>query len=133
MTITIFGDPKIVRKITPKDYAYQAPATIGPVTLDYTKTVVNSSDHRVYNFVGSDKLRGSNQLIVLLNPRNTERICYRIYDYQLYISNEIRNYANPALPAIHSFERFKMIEMFPVQSRIDILHPNGQKAVAPTF
>ena len=133
MTISVFGDPRIVRKITPTDYVYQSPANIGPVTLDYTKTVVNSSDHRVYNFVGSDKLRGSNQLIVLLNPRNTERICYRIYDYQLYISNEIRNYANPALPAIHSFERFKMIEMFPVQSRIDILHPNGQKNVAPTF
>ena len=78
MTITVFGDPRIVRKITPKEYTYTAPSTIGPVTLDYTQTVVNTSDNRVYNFIGADKLRFGNQLWVLLNPRNTDRMCYRI-------------------------------------------------------
>lgn len=125
MTVTIYGDPRIVRKITPTEYTYQAPASIGPVVLDYTQTIVNTKDQRVYNFVGSDKLRNTNELMVILNPRNSERICYRIYDYQLYISNEIRNAANPALPAIHSFERWRMIEMMPVQSRIKILNPSG--------
>lgn len=128
MTVTIYGDPRIVRKITPTEYTYQAPASIGPVQLDYTQTIVNTKDHRVYNFVGADKLRGTNELIVILNPRNSERICYRIYDYQLYISNEIRNAANPALPAIHAFERWKMVEYQPVQSRITILHPSGMNA-----
>ena len=132
MTVTIYGDPRIVRKITPKEYTYQAPANIGPVTLDYTQTVVNTSDSRVYNFVGTDKMRNTNELMVLLNPRNTERICYRLYDYQLYISNEIRNAANPSLPAIHSFERFLMKSYQPVQSRILIRHSNGQKS-DPTF
>lgn len=127
MTITVFGDPRVVRKITPTDYTYQAPANIGPVTLDYTQTVVNTKDQRVYNFVGSDKLRNTNELMVLLNPRNSERICYRIYDYQLYISNEIRNAANPSLPAIHSFERWILKEYQPVQARISILHPSGMK------
>lgn len=126
MTISIVGDPRIVRKITPKEYSYQAPANIGPVTLDYTQTVVNSSDRRVYNFVGSDKLRNTNELMVILNPRNTERICYRLYDYQLYISNEIRNSANPSLPAIHSFERFLVKAYQPVQGRISILNPSGR-------
>lgn len=125
MTVTIFGDPEIVRKITPKDYSYQAPANIGPVTLDYTQTIVNSTDKRVYNFIGSDKMRGTNQLMVLLNPRNTERIIYRIYDYQLYISNEIRNIANPALPAIHAYEDWTFVEYQPVQGRIAILNPSG--------
>jgi hypothetical protein len=127
MTITVFGDPRVVRKITPTDYTYQAPANIGPVTLDYTQTIVNTKDQRVYNFVGSDKLRNTNELMVLLNPRNSERICYRIYDYQLYISNEIRNAANPSLPAIHSFERWILKEYQPVQARISILHPSGMK------
>ena len=126
MTISIVGDPRIVRKLTPKEYAYQAPAAIGPVTLDYTQTIVNASDKRVYNFVGSDKLRNTNQLMVILNPRNTERICYRIYDYQLYISNEIRNAANPALPAIHAFERYLAKAYQPVQGRINILNPSGK-------
>ena len=125
MTITIFGDPEIVRKITPKDYSYQAPSSIGAVTLDYTQTIVNNSDKRVYNFIGSDKMRGTEQLMVILNPRNTERIVYRIYDYQLYVSNEIRNIQNPALPAIHAFERWKFVEYQPVQGRIDILNPSG--------
>ena len=128
MTITVFGDPRIVRKITPTEYTYQAPANIGPVVLDYTQTIVNTKDNRVYNFVGSDKLRNTNELMVILNPRNTERICYRIYDYQLYISNEIRNSANPSLPAIHSFERMLVKEYQPVQARISILNPQGIRA-----
>lgn len=125
MTVTIYGDPRIVRKITPTEYTYQAPANIGPVTLDYTQTIVDTKDNRVYNFVGSDKFRNTNELMILLNPRNTERICYRIYDYQLYISNEIRNAANPSLPAIHAFERWKLVHYQPVQSRIKILNPSG--------
>lgn len=125
MTITVFGDPEIVRKITPKEYSYVAPANIGPVTLDYTQTIVNTPDKRVYNFIGSDKMRGSNQLMIVLNPRNSERIIYRIYDYQLYVSNEIRNIANPALPAIHAFERWQFVEYQPVQGRIQILNPTG--------
>ena len=129
MTISIVGDPRIVRKLSPKDYVYQAPANIGPVTLDYTQTIVNASDKRVYNFVGSDKYRNTNQLMIILNPRNTERIVYRLYDYQMYISNEIRNSANPSLPSIHAFERFLMKEYLPVQGRVDILNASGMRGV----
>jgi hypothetical protein len=125
MTVSVVGDPRIIRKLTPKDYAYQAPANIGPVTLDYTQTIVNSTDKVVYNFVGSDKMRGTNELMIILNPRNTDRICYRLYDYQLYISNEIRNNMNPNLPAIHAFERYKTVAYQPVQGRISILNPSG--------
>ena len=124
MTVTVFGDPDLVRKITPPSYSYQTPANIGPVQLDYTKTVV-TSDNRVYNFIGSDKLRGSTEFIVILCPKGTDRIVYRIYDYQMYISNEIRNADNPALPNIHAFERWKFVEYQPVQGRINILHPTG--------
>ena len=127
MTVSIFGDPRLVRKITPKDYTYAAPSTIGPVTLDYTQTVVNTSDNRVYNFIGADKLRFTDEFWVLLNPRNTDRLCYRLYDYQLYISNEIRNSMNPSLPSIHAFERYKLVEMQPVQARITILNPSGMR------
>ena len=125
MTVTIYGDPRIVRKVTPTEYTYQAPANIGPVTLDYTQTIVNNKDQRVYNFVGSDKFRNTNELMIILNPRNTDRICYRLYDYQLYISNEIRNSANPSLPAIHAFERWLLKAYQPVQSRIKIPNPSG--------
>ena len=125
MTVTIFGDPRIVRKITPKEYSYVAPANIGPVTLDYTQTIVNMSDKRTYNFIGSDKLRNTNELMILLNPKNSERICIRIYDYQLYVSNEIRNIANPALPAIHAFERYIVKDYQPVMAKTKILNPSG--------
>ena len=125
MTVTIFGDPRIVRKITPKEYSYTAPANIGPVTLDYSQVISNLSDKRVYNFIGSDKMRNTNTLDILLNPRNSERICIRIYDYQLYFSNEIRNIANPALPAIHAFERWKAVAYQPVISKVKIKNPSG--------
>jgi len=124
MTVTIYGDPDLVRKITPTTYSYQTPASIGPVELDFTKTVY-TSDRRHYQFIGSDKLRGTTEFILVLCPNGTDRILYRIYDYQMYLSNEIRNADNPALPAIHSFERWKFVEYTPVQGRINILHPNG--------
>ena len=65
--------------------------------------------------------------MILLNPRNTDRFCYRIYDYQLYISNEIRNSVNPSLPAIHSFDRYLCKEYQPVQAQVTILNPSGMR------
>ena len=124
MTISVIGNPYIIRQITPTEYTYTAPSSIGPVELDFTRTVV-TSDKRVYNFIGSDKMRDTANLIVVLCPRNTDRIVYRIYDYQLYVSNEIRNAANPALPAIHAFERWKFVEYQPVQARITVANPDG--------
>lgn len=130
MTVTVFGAPDLIRKITPTEYTYQTPSNIGPIELDFVKTVV-TSDKRVYQFISSDKLRGNSNLIIVLCPRNTDRIVYRIYDYQLYVSNEIRNMANPALPAIHAFERWKFVEYQPVQGRIKIMHPTGLTEIAP--
>lgn len=124
MVVTVYGDPDLVRRITPTEYDYKAPSNIGPVQLDFTRTVV-TSDQRVYNFIGSDKMRGSTEFIVILCPRGTDRIIYRIYDYQMYISNEIRNADNPALPNIHAFDRWKFVEYQPVQGRVNILHPTG--------
>lgn len=130
MTISVFGAPELIRKITPTEYTYQTPSNIGPVELDFVKTVV-TSDKRVYQFISTDKLRGNSNLIIVLCPRNTDRIVYRIYDYQLYVSNEIRNMANPALPAIHAFERRKFVEYQPVQGRIQIKNPTGLTEIAP--
>lgn len=129
MTVCIYGDPQVVRKITPKEYTFQAPAAIGPVELDYSQTIVNQTDKRLYQFFGSDKMRGSNELMILICPRNSERIVYRIYDYQLYVSNEIRNASNPALPALHAFERFKLVSYQGVQGKVKILNPSGIKTV----
>ena len=126
MVITIFGDPDLVRKITPVEYSYTTPNSIGAVDLDYKRTVV-TSDKRIYQFIGSDKLRWNDTLIVLLMPHNTNRVTYRIYDYQMYVSNEIRNAANPTLPAVTAFERFLIDEYQPVQSRIKILNRSGLK------
>ena len=126
MVITIFGDPDLIRKITPVEYSYTTPNSIGAVDLDYKRTVV-TSDKRIYQFIGSDKLRWNDTLIVLLMPHNTNRVTYRIYDYQMYVSNEIRNAANPTLPAVTAFERFLIDEYQPVQSRIKILNSSGLK------
>ena len=124
VTFNIIGRDDLIRKITPTDYTYQSPSSIGPVQLDFVKTVV-TSDKRTYQFISSDKLRDSNNLMIILCPRNSERFIYRIYDYQMYLSNEIRNISNPALPAVHAFERWIMKDYQPVQGRIRILNPTG--------
>lgn len=130
MVITIFGDPDLIRKITPVEYSYTTPNSIGAVDLDYKRTVV-TSDKRIYQFIGSDKLRWNDTLIVLLMPHNTNRVTYRIYDYQMYVSNEIRNAANPTLPAVTAFERFLIDEYQPVQSRVSIQNRSGLRASQP--
>lgn len=127
VTISVIGAPNIIRKITPTEYTYQSPSSIGPVEIDYTRTVV-TSDKRVYNFIGSDKMRNNQNLIVLLNPRNSDRVIYCIYDYQLYLSNEIRNNQMYALPAVHAFERFKLVAYQPVQGRLRILNQTGMRS-----
>lgn len=126
MTITVYGDPDLVRMISPdaNDCSYQSPSNIGPVELDFEKTVY-MSNKRLFNFIGSDKLRKTDQFILILCPNHTNRIMYRIYDYQMYLSNEIRNADNPALPSLHAFERWKFVEYTPVQGRITIEHPRG--------
>ena len=122
MTFSIYGDPDVIRRITPKEYTYSSPASVGPITLDYEQTIVNVNDKRVYNFIGSDKMRNSKELMILINPRNSDRIIYRIYDYQLYVSNEVRNISNPALPNIYAFERYTFVSYQPVQARVKVLN-----------
>lgn len=123
MVITVFGRPDLIRKITPTEYTYQTPSSIGPIDLNFTKTVT-TSDKRVYQFISSQKIT-DDDLIIILCPRNSERIIYRIYDYQMYVSNEIRNAALYTLPAVHAFERWKFVQYQPVQGRISILNPSG--------
>ena len=127
MQVNIIGRPGIIRQITPIEYAYQTPSNVGPIQLDFRKTVV-TSDNRVYNFISSDKLFGNDTLIVLLIPKNTNRIVYRIYDYQMYISNEIRDAEMPQLPALTAFQRYKFFELFGVQARLSIANPTGLRS-----
>lgn len=132
VTVTFFGRPDIVRKITPTEYSYESPKNIGPVQLEFKKAV-HTSDNRNYQFISSQKFEKKvgtggglgNQLICILSPKNTDRIIYKIYDYQMYVSNEIRNVQTYTLPAVHAFERWMMMEYQPVQGRIEILNPTG--------
>jgi hypothetical protein len=130
MQVCIIGRPGIIRQITPVEYAYQTPANVGPIELDFKKTVV-TSDKRVYNFISSDKLFGNDNLIVLLIPKNSNRIVYRLYDYQMYISNEIRDAENPSLPALTAFQRYKFFEFQPVQGRLFVANPTGLREHLP--
>lgn len=124
-TLTVFGDPLIVDAISPQEWTYKSPAALGAVTLNYTQTVVNDNNKKVFNFIGADNLRNTNELIIILKPHNSERITYRIYDYQLFVSNEVGNITNPVLPGIYAFERWAFYEFQPVQGRVKILHPTG--------
>ena len=126
VTIAVYGEPDIIRRITPETVTYTTPSNIGPVELDFSKSVI-TSDKRVFSFVGSDDMRteGDPEFIITLCPRNSMRIIYVIYDYQFYVSNEIRQNDNPALPNILVFERWLFDEYQPVQGRIDIHNPSG--------
>ncbi|MGL5752618.1 MAG: hypothetical protein ACRCXT_18925 [Paraclostridium sp.] len=123
MTVSIVGRNDLIRKITPTTYDYKSPANIGPVSLEYNKTIM-TSDNRVYQFVSSSKIKG-NKLIILLNPRNTDRIIYKVVDYQMYVGNDIKNATYYTLPAVTAFERYMFLQYQPVQGRVEILNPSG--------
>ena len=128
MTIAVIGRPDLIRKVTPTQYIYQSPSSIGPVELEFTKTVV-TSDKRVYEFISTAKMSDNNNLIVVLKPRNSNRVMYKVFNYQFYVSNEIRDAVNYPLPAVTAFERWKMIQYQPVQCRIQIVNPRGLREV----
>ena len=130
MKICIIGRPGLIRQITPVEYTYESPSNVGPIELDFKKTVV-TSDKREYNFISSDKLFGNDNLIVLLIPKNTNRIIYRLYDYQMYISNEIRDAENPSLPALTAFQRYKFFGFQEVQGRLFVANPTGLREHLP--
>ena len=130
MQICVIGRPSIIRTVTPTEYAYQTPANVGPIELDFKKTVV-TSDKRVYNFISSDKLFNNDNLIILLIPKNTNRIIYRLYDYQMYISNEIRDSENPSLPALTAFQRYKFFGFQECQGRLHVANPTGIREYLP--
>ena len=130
MKICIIGRPQLIRQITPVEYTYTSPSNVGPVELSFEKTVV-TSDKREYHFLSSDKMFGNDNLIVLLIPKNSNRIIYRLYDYQMYISNEIRDAENPALPALSAFQRYKFFEFQPVQGRLFVANPTGLREHLP--
>lgn len=124
MTIAVFGRPELIKRIVPQQFTYQTPSNIGPVELDFTRTIV-TSEKRVYNFVSTQKMRNNNNLIVLLIPRNSMRITYKVIDYQMYISSEIRDHEQYELPAMTCFERWLFLSYQPVQGRIRVLNPSG--------
>lgn len=128
MTVAVIGRPDLIRKVTPTQYVYQSPSSIGPVELEFTKTVV-TSDKRVYEFISTAKMSDNNNLIVVLKPRNSNRVMYKVFNYQFYVSNEIRDAVNYPLPAVTAFERWKMIQYQPVQCRIQIVNPRGLREV----
>lgn len=128
MTVSVIGRPDLIRKITPTQYVYQTPSSIGPIELEFQRTVV-TSEKRVYNFISTSKMRDNNNLIITLNPRNTNRVIYKLFDYQFYVSNEIRDTVNVQLPAITAFERFKFVQFQPVQARVRIVNPRGLREV----
>lgn len=127
VTITAFGDPFVISRLIPENISYTSPQSIGPVELDYTRTVFQNTMKIQYQFISSDKLRGTSQLIIILCPRggDNQRIIYRIYDYQLYMSNEIKDNVHHTLPNLYAFERWAFVEVHPVQGRMDILHISG--------
>lgn len=132
MTVTVIGRTELIRKILPVEYTFQTSGSTGAIAMEFQKTVF-SSDNRTYEFLSSDKIRlgktateeNYNDLIVLLQPKGTDRVMYILYDYQLYIANDIKNYSNPTLPSVHAFDRYKLYEYQPVQCRLTIENPDG--------
>lgn len=129
VVVNIVGRSDIIRKLTPTTYTWSTPSQVGPFQLDFVKTV-QTSDNRTYQFISSDKMRDQNNLIILLTPKNSERFMYRIYDYQTYVSNELRSAENIYLPAITAFDRWGIFEYQPVQARIRCVNVMGRDASA---
>jgi len=87
-------------------------------------------DRKEYNVDDLDVVAAEEIDVISEIHEKAEKISeYKIYDYEMYVSNEIRKSANPTtLPAIHAFERQIVAEYQPVQTPINI--KNVSEAVA---
>lgn len=124
IVFSVMADPRIVNKLTPTQFTYSAPSNIGPIEIDFTKTIT-TDNKKVYKWLGTDKLRDTDDCIVIPNSRNTQRIIYIFYEYQLYMSNEVKDYSNVVLPNIYAFDRYLIDKYQPLQGRMTILNRSG--------
>lgn len=124
MNISVIGRTDIIRRLTPTDFVYQSPSSIGPIKLEFQKNVY-SSNNRFYSFYSSLKVKGDDLTMILRPNQGNSRKTYTLYEYCFYLGNEIRNQQNLAMPAIHTYERFLPTEYQPVQGRIKIVNPTG--------
>lgn len=124
-TMSVFGDPLLIEAITPKEYKYASSGQMGPVKLNHNQVIIETTTGKYFNLIGADNLRNTYDLIIVLKPHNSERITYRIYDWDLFISTEIGNITNLALPDIYAYERWAFYEYQPVQGRVHVDHPSG--------
>lgn len=124
IVFSIMADPRIVNKLTPTEFQYSAPSSIGPIEIDFTKTIT-TNNKKVFKWLGTDKLRDTDDCIVIPNSRNTQRVLYRFYEYQLYMSSEIKDYTNVVLPSIYAFDRYLIDKYQPLQGRMTILNRSG--------
>lgn len=128
VTITVLGRPDLIRKIEPTKYEYQSPKNIGTIPLEFNRTIT-SNHGRQYNFNSSMKIKydteNRNKFRILLNPTTSERFIYRLYNYMLVVSNEIKTPSRLGLPSAYAYERFKFAEWQPVQGTIEAINPTG--------
>lgn len=124
VNISVIGRTDIVRRLTPTDYVYQSPSSIGPVKLEFSKNVY-SSNNRYYSFLSSMKVRNDDLIMILRPNQGNSRKTYTLNEYCFYLGSEIRNQQNLAMPAVHTYERFLMTDYQPVQGRIKIVNPTG--------
>lgn len=96
---------------------------IGGVQLDYRFGVMNCGKSRVH-VVSSQKINQKMGFRVVAHPLTQETITFKHYKYSLNIENSYRNPLTPLTPNIMATQRYKTIELLPVQGGFELTN-NG--------
>ena len=96
---------------------------VGGIQLEYKFGVLTNSKTRVH-VVSSQKVSQEIGFRVVVQPLTQEVITFKHYKYSLNIENSYRNPLTPLTPNVMATQRYKTIELLPVQGQFELTN-NG--------
>lgn len=134
----VYGRPALIAEVMPKENEALAthPKNIGGVQVEFEKVTYSIGGNKVH-FISSRKLdrvyqngkwEENNDLMIILNPTNSNRTIYMLAEYQTYLGSDIRPMADANKPAITAINYYDLIKFEGVQGRMRCLNHLGVRS-----
>lgn len=117
--ISVLGNPVDIKLLDNIDWMYGQNTEVGGCKLDYTIGLYNKNRNFV---IGSSQKMAKGKIRIIISPLTDEHMCYKLFEYQFFISNEYRDPHNLRIPAVMASDRYLIDELIPIQGELTILN-----------
>lgn len=122
MVYNIVGRKELIMRLAPEldKVTYVSQASVGPIKQDFMKVITNTSTNTQMTFVAADKMRDTNNLIIIPIPKSDNRFVYKLFNYIYVLTNKVRNPENSQLENMYCYSRWLLEKLQPFQGRVTI-------------